>query len=93
MNQPNLIIVGDQAYSPEEYAAYRRMRDKVNAKERARYATDPEYRARRLAEVTAWKRRNRVVYKLASLHDVGCTGPTYRTGCRCHKVVIHGRSA
>ena len=42
----DLVIVGECAYTPEEYARYRRQRDRINARRRERRATDSEYRER-----------------------------------------------
>lgn len=48
-----LVIVGDEAFTEEEYAAYRRKLDAANAKTRERRANDPEFRERLRA---TWRR-------------------------------------
>lgn len=54
----SLVIVGDQAFTSEEYAAYRRRLERENARRRKRRATDPQYRTRVGAYMKAWKARN-----------------------------------
>jgi ferric-dicitrate binding protein FerR (iron transport regulator) len=57
--EDGLYIVGEQALTREQYAAYRRMRDRDNARDRERRANDPEYRERSNAYFRAWRDRNR----------------------------------
>ena len=55
MIERDLILIGDQAWTPEELAELERRR----RHDRERYATDPEYRQRRLDITRAWRERNR----------------------------------
>jgi hypothetical protein len=42
----DIILIRDEAFTPEEYAAWRRECDRVNARRRVRRASDPEYAER-----------------------------------------------
>jgi hypothetical protein len=55
----SLVIVGDQALTEAEYAAYRREREWINTHRRERRANDPEYRERMNAYFREWKRQHR----------------------------------
>lgn len=50
-----LIVVKDQAFTPDEYVRYRRAYERELAYRRRRYATDPEYRERVLAYQQEWR--------------------------------------
>lgn len=98
----DLVIVGDQAYLPDEWERLERRRQKERE-----YRSRPEIRARRLEEHRRWRERNRErvrVYNrewmrrfrrgddpraVASLHDLRCSGPTRKTGCRCKKIPLY----
>ena len=72
------VVIGDEAYLPDEKLPrqtrpYHRLTDE----ERATYNRD-------------WMRRYRARQRpAASLHDLRCTGPTFRTGCRCKKIPMY----
>lgn len=90
----DLIMEGDEALTPEEYAARVHRRAWERDYRRARYHTDPEYRARAIRYVAEYRWRKRqasgtVLRAVASLHSFRCTGPTKPTGCRCRKTVIY----
>lgn len=53
-----LIIVGDEALTPKEYASYRRLREYQNAWLRNKWATDPVFREKRLAYNRDWRARD-----------------------------------
>ena len=55
----SLRLVGDEALLPSEEAA----RERRNAKNRERRATDPEYRAKVKATVRAWRARRGVDFR------------------------------
>lgn len=102
-----LVIVGDEAWTAEEYEADQPRREKRQAWEREyrrrRYHDDPEYRARYLEYQYAYRRQPYVPEREAqspkrlppllvgSLHSLACTGPTQVTGCRCKKVKMYNR--
>ena len=109
MIERDLILIGDQAWTPEERAAHQNRRKHEYERERQRYATDPEWRERRLASQRRryaerieemrryhreWMRRYRARQQAealrvtGSLHSLRCTGPTTRSGCRCHKLYV-----
>ena len=52
-----LIVVGDEAMTAEEFAAYRKKQERQNASRRERRATDPEYRERYNAYHRDYQRR------------------------------------
>jgi hypothetical protein len=93
-----LIIVGDEAMTPEEWERRERRRAWEREYRRRRYHDDPDFRQRALDAVKAWRRKQgvqprpgprvRVTYTVGSLHDGSCTGPTRSTGCRCQKIRV-----
>lgn len=104
----DLIIVGDEAWTREEYEARQQKLARKRAVEKARRDADrPAYnaqqrawraanleRAREIRRESARRRRRaliderRVPVAIGSLHDLGCTGPTRATGCRCKKIIL-----
>lgn len=101
---PELIIVGDEAYTPEEWGAERLRRERKRARDRERNRT-PERLAYNREHIRRWRERNpdyarewmrrkrgRPVGNLVgSLHSLRCTGPTQSAGCRCSKVKCYDR--
>ena len=87
MGQPELIVVGDEAWTPEEWE--RKQKDRAD---RAAYKRTPKRRAYQAAYI----RRQRdpsfsskgAVQVVASLHGLRCTGPTRLTGCVCRKTLV-----
>lgn len=57
-----LIVVKDQAFTPDEYVRWRRNRDRTNARHRERMETDPEYREHYLAYHRAYSRAWRLAH-------------------------------
>ncbi len=99
----NLIIVGDEAWTPEEWEAERRRRSYSPSPKRREwqrnylrnYQKQPHWRAYK----TRWQQIQRAEEKrtsaadtlvrvVGSLHGLGCTGPTKATGCRCSKKLV-----
>jgi len=94
-----LIIVGDEAWTPEELA--RETASWEYRERKAKRTTEsPEARAHRLAYSQAyraipenrdkhraynreWQRRRRASTAIGALHELRCSGPTRATGCRC----------
>jgi uncharacterized lipoprotein YddW (UPF0748 family) len=89
-----LIVFGDEAYTPEEWAYRQRKRER----DRSRYRNNPKRREQIKAAVARWRERNpeyvrnlmrrvRAVkpHVVGSLHSLACTGPTIPTGCVCRK--------
>ena len=62
MIERDLILIGDQAWTPEEREAYRNRREREYERARMRRATDPEYRERYNASKREWRARNRDRY-------------------------------
>ena len=98
-----LIIVGDEAYSVEEWEAEQR-RLAADRERAAEHRLTPERREymrayqllpQRRAYKREWARRNRgsTATVVGSLHDLSCTGPTRRTGCRCQKIPMYRKDA
>jgi hypothetical protein len=82
----------DPVYREREQDGYRRWRE-ANA-EHVRVYNREWMRRKRAAEYAARPPRPEPVYvSRASLHGLRCTGPTYRTGCRCRKVILYERVA
>jgi hypothetical protein len=98
----DLVIVGDEAWTPEEWEAEQRRRERHNAYHRE-YQRRPEVRIWSAAYMREWRRQNLVRAReisreasrrrrgtpgtlVGSLHDLACTGPTKATGCRCDKI-------
>lgn len=98
---PELVIVGDEAWLPEEWEAEQRRRRRPSTA--AKKARDREYQRRYRAthreELNAykreWMRRLRKANPKAwrpegpklvgTLHTLACSGPTVIEGCVCGK--------
>ena len=93
----DLIIVGDEAWLPEEWDAEQRRRKRERSYEASPERRDAErkYQARwreshreeRRAYNREWMRRHRQSgpRPVGALHSLACSGPTIRTGCVCGK--------
>ena len=98
ISERDWIIVGDEAYTPEEWEREQRQRKRP----RNRIGYMREYREKNRERLNAYKRewkRNKdaerpsalerdiaagIVYDVVgSLHSLKCTGPNRATGCRC----------
>jgi len=84
-----LILVGDEAFTPDEWASERRQRERKGQRDRRAYF-------RTYLRERRFRRRHPGVEpvalrQVASLHDLRCTGPTRNTGCRCDKIVLEER--
>lgn len=105
MNPPELIIEGDEAWSPEEWeveqvrlakrrAEKRAYTARPDVKERTK-AWDRAHRANRREYNRVWMARYRSMSSdkrprlVGSLHDLACTGPTRATGCVCNKIRMY----
>ena len=101
MIERDLILIGDQAWTPEELRELeRRRRD-----DRERYRSNPKRRAQVIEAVRRFRERYPDDYRtyrrdyqrlrrrhpVGSLHDLACTGPTKATGCRCHKITMYDK--
>ncbi len=101
MTDDGLILVRDEAFTPEQWAA----RERSNARRRERSQQHREWEARNREHIRDYKRewqaRNRlkvgmkprskvvaVKYHTGSLHSMRCFGPTKATGCVCRKVMV-----
>ncbi len=104
---PPLILIGDEAWTPEEFQAHQTFLERRRQRDRERYR-NPERRAALFANVRRWRERNpervRIIHarsalrarfkegtllrSVASLHDLRCTGPTRKKGCRCDKTLL-----
>lgn len=95
----DLIIRGNQAYTAAEWAMHERRREQKRAKQRERYRTDPEYRAKVLAATRRSKAKRRaerparLAAKIAgferawaSLHSLSCPYP--EKGCACRVILL-----
>jgi len=82
------VVIGDEAYLPEEMDAAERRRARDRERSRRRYQ-NPEYREWVLNYQREYGRRKRhpmgyvEVTQIGSLHALACTGPTRITGCVC----------
>ncbi len=98
-----LVLSGDQAWTPEEWAAgapaRKRRLERRRESQREWVARNPdrvreyarEWRNRnsiKLGRKPHVKRRVAVRYEQASLHDLACGGKTKATGCVCRKVMV-----
>ena len=97
IREEELIIIGDEAWTPEEIAAKERKLALKRERNRRYYAEwrarNPE-RARQLNREHMRRKRGSVPripraprpLLVGSLHSLACTGPTKATGCRCSKI-------
>lgn len=96
-----MVVVGELAYLPDEWvrlerrratgrAYYARNREQRLATVKSWQAANPE-RVRELNREHMRRRRlsGHIEYRVTgALHDLACTGPTKRNGCRCSKVTL-----
>ena len=96
------VVLGDEAYLPDEVERRERQRKQVNQRKREfrrRRKTDPVARAEYNAYMREYLRRKRypdgyeVRLIVASLHSFRCTGPTKKLGCVCRKKLVGRRVA
>ena len=102
IREEELIIIGDEAWTPEEIAAKERSLALKRARNRRYYA---EWRARnpeRAREINRehMRRKRGSIPRITrapaprfvgSLHSLACSGPTIATGCRCKKIRCYDR--
>ena len=95
----DFVVVGNVAYTAEEWERVQRKREyqrrpEVRARRREterRYrVAHPERRVLHREYMRRWRAGHPKPRLMASLHDLACSGPTKATGCVCHKVRIHG---
>lgn len=103
IHERELVIVGDEAWTQEEWEAEQAKRERKRAEKRA-YNARPDVkertrqwnaanRAKRRAYNREWMARYRSSNSrlVGSLHDLACSGPTRLTGCVCHKVRCYSK--
>ena len=79
MSERPYVVVGEEAYTMEEWAALEQRRKVA------------ELRAYKREWMRAKRLHSRAPVLLASLHDLGCSGPTRDTGCTCRKIKLYAK--
>ena len=102
IREEELIIIGDEAWTPEEIAAKERKLALKRERNRRYYAEwrarNPE-RARQISREHMRRKRGSMPRiprapqprLVGSLHSLACAGPTKATGCRCSKIRCYDR--
>ena len=102
IREEDLIIIGDEAWTPEEVAAKERRlarHREANRRYYARWRANNLDRAREINREHMRRKRGSVPRiprapqprLVGSLHSLACTGPTKATGCRCSKIRCYDR--
>ncbi len=95
-----MVVVGELAYLPDEWARLERRRAKVRetyARNRERHNAASRWHAanpERVREINREHMRRKrlgetLKYRVTgSLHGLACSGPTKSSGCKCSKVTL-----
>ena len=100
IREHELIVVGDEAWTPEQWERRTRKRERRRIYDREYYARNRErvnaYKREWMARYRARHRKPRLLKGppprlVGSLHSLACQGPTKDTGCRCSKVRCYSK--